>query len=230
MFISIEQVRENYMAMIQHLIQGLAIMQEYRARPSIIAKDELAPAHHERLPLLDVFVIKLFIAPCKFAHEQRKNEANRIKESICSLKPPTTSRNGNLRPLAPDIKAKLTKIATSTLLFLDKVAQVETSEGAFSLRLEKTLLLDNLDTWLVDLEVVQTELNYLGPEHLSVTFKRLFHQILKVIILGALERPPDLQVRLRVETDRLLDIACYVTAGVSTWRESSNDKEPGVSY
>jgi hypothetical protein len=224
MFISIEQVKENYTAMIQHLIQGLRIMHEYRARPRITATEGFAPAHHDRLPLLDVFVIKLFIAPCKFANEQIRKETSGNKASACTT-PAKSSRSGNLRPLAPDIKAKLTKIATSTLTFLENVAQVKTPVDAVTLLLEKTSLLDKLDIWLVDLGVIQAELDSSGHEHLSVTFKRLFHQILKVVILGTLECSLDLEGRLWVETGRLLDMASYVTDGVKMWR---NCGQPGV--
>ncbi|KAL3299760.1 Zn2/Cys6 DNA-binding protein [Colletotrichum asianum] len=66
-FLSIEQVRGNYSAVAQHLVKGLGIMHEYGARPSLIGADRLIPASHGKIPLLDVFVIKLFIAPCKFA-------------------------------------------------------------------------------------------------------------------------------------------------------------------
>jgi hypothetical protein len=66
-FISIEQVRGNYATMAQHIIQGLITMHEYRARPSFVAANRLVPAHHDQLPFLDIFVIKLFAAPCKFA-------------------------------------------------------------------------------------------------------------------------------------------------------------------
>ncbi len=53
-FISIEQVRKNYTAMGQHIIRGLRIMHEYRARPEFVAPNKLVPAHQDQLPLLDV--------------------------------------------------------------------------------------------------------------------------------------------------------------------------------
>ncbi|KAF7547651.1 hypothetical protein G7Z17_g7583 [Cylindrodendrum hubeiense] len=61
-FISIEQVRGNYAAMAQHIIQGLRIMHEYRARPTFIAANKLVPAHHEHRYKPDDGVLVLDLA------------------------------------------------------------------------------------------------------------------------------------------------------------------------
>jgi hypothetical protein len=52
-FISIEQVRGNFAAMALHIIQGLRIMYEHRARPTFGTANRLVPAHHDQLPFLD---------------------------------------------------------------------------------------------------------------------------------------------------------------------------------
>jgi hypothetical protein len=49
-FISIKQVRSNYGAMAQHIIRGLGIMREHRARPTFAAGDQLVPVLHDQLP------------------------------------------------------------------------------------------------------------------------------------------------------------------------------------
>ncbi|KAJ5298373.1 NAD(P)-binding protein [Penicillium atrosanguineum] len=80
-FISIEQVRENYAAMAQHIVRGLSIMYEYRARPHVVAASRLVPAHHGQLPLLDVFIIKLFAAP---SYKDRRIDARIPRQSVAS--------------------------------------------------------------------------------------------------------------------------------------------------
>lgn len=80
--ISIEQVRKNYAAMAQHIIRGLRIEHEYRARPSLVATSKLMPAHYDQLPFLDVFIIKLFAIPCRFADKPNTEEFSRSASSM----------------------------------------------------------------------------------------------------------------------------------------------------
>jgi hypothetical protein len=218
-FISIEQVRENYDAMAQHIIQGLRIMHQYRARPTFLAGNVLVPAHHEQLPLLDVFVIKLFAAPCKFAEPLATAERSGMTASVCLNSPdqrPVESRH--LRTIAPDRRKELVRIATSTLEFLEKVSLVELAEDALQMLSEKESLLDSLGAWLIDLELVNTNIRLPGSEPISVSFMRLFQQILNIILLGTLDCSSDLEARLRTEKDRLRDLASYVGERVKTYR------------
>ncbi|MCJ1237788.1 hypothetical protein MMC14_005775 [Varicellaria rhodocarpa] len=207
-FISIEQVRKNYAAMAQHIIQGFRIMHEYRARPYFVAANKLLPAHHDQLPFLDVFIIKLFAAPCKFADPPATADVSGTTLSVCLTSPhqqPVESRN--LRTIAPDMRTELTRIAASTLEFLGKVSQVESVGIALRLLSEKAALLDSLESWLIDLELVQTEIGSPGPEPISVSFLRFFHLILKIVLLGALNSSSDLYAELRTENDRLQESA-----------------------
>ena len=222
-FISIEQVQKNYAAMAQHIIRGLRLMREYRARPGFVAANKLVPAYQEQLPLLDVFIIKLFAAPCKFADPPTSADVNGTTTSSVCLnsihRQPVEPRN--LRKIAPDMRTELTRIAASTLEFLDKVPQVESVGIALRLLSEKAALLDSLESWLVDLEVVQTEFGPPGPEPISVSFLRFFHQTLKIVLLGALDSSPDLHVKLRTENDRLQDVASNVGERVRAYRTCS---------
>ncbi|KAK9238110.1 hypothetical protein V1525DRAFT_441174 [Lipomyces kononenkoae] len=214
-FISIEQVRGNYAAMAQHIIQGLSIMHEYRARPNFVAANKLVPAHHDQLPLLDVFIIKLFAAPCKFADSPATADISRTTVSVCSMSPQTVESR-NLRTIAPDMRTELTRIAASTLEFLGKVSHVESAGNALRLLSEKASLLDSLESWLIDLELVHTDIRPPGPELLSVSFLRLFHQILKIVLLGALDSSPNAE--LRTENDRLQGVASNVEERVKAYR------------
>jgi hypothetical protein len=216
-FISIEQVRKNYAAMAQHFIRGLRIMHEYRARPYFVAANKLAPAHHDQLPVLDVFIIKLFAAPCKFAEPPAT--------AACLISPHQKSvESSSLRTIAPDTRTKLTRIAALTLDFLSKVSQVESVENAIQLLSERAALLDSLKSWLVDLEIVQAAIGSPGPEPISVSFLRFFHLILKVVLLGALESSPDLDAELRTENDRLQRVANNVGERVKTYIQCSGTK------
>ncbi|KAL2069623.1 hypothetical protein VTL71DRAFT_14302 [Oculimacula yallundae] len=214
-FISIEQVQKNYSAMIQHIIRGLRIMHECRARPCFTAMNEFVVAHDDQLPLLDVFIVKLFIAPCKFADlSTAATDRSVSTESACS---PSSHRqyalSHELRTIAPDVHTDLKRIATMTLEFLSKVSRAKPGELAIHLRSEKAVLLDNLQTWLNSLERVQTEIGCIIPEPLSVSFLRLLNLILEIILLGTLDSlPNDFDTaRLQAANTRLQQLADEVT-------------------
>jgi hypothetical protein len=233
-FISIEQVRGNYAAMSQHIIQGLRIMREHRVRPNFAAANRLVPALHDRLPSLDVFIIKLFAAPCQFADPPATADMSRTAVSVCLVSPhqqPVESRD--LRTIAPDMRTELTRIAASTLEFLGKVSHVESASYALRLLSEKTSLLESLESWLIDLELIHTEIRPPGPELISVSFLRFFHQILKIVLLGALDSSPDLYAGFRTENDRLQGVASIVEKRVKAYRwccgtRSGQEKRPKV--
>ena len=224
-FISIEQLRANYAAMAQHIIRGLRIMHEYRARPGLVAANKLVPAHHDQLPFLDVFIIKLFAAPCKFADPPATADTSGTTVSVYLISPhqqPVESRD--LRTIAPDMRTELTRIAASTLEFLGKVSQVESVGNAYRLLSEKEALLDSLESWLIDLELVQTEIRPSGPELILVSFMRFFHLILKIVLLGALDYSPGLYAELRIENDRLVGVANNVAERVKAYRTCSGTR------
>lgn len=218
-FISIEQVRGNYAAMAQHMIRGLNIMHEYRARSNLSCTKESVLAHHSQIPLLDVFIIKLFAAPCKFADPPIASDEGGSTVAMCpmsSQQQPDASRH--LRTIAPDMRTGLTRIAGTTLGFLRKVAQVESAAKGPQLLSEKAALLESLESWLVGLEVIRAEDRPPQPEPLSVSFLRFFHQILKLILLGALNSSSDIDAELWTEIDRLHRIASSIEKRVKTYR------------
>jgi hypothetical protein len=214
-FISIEQVRKNYAGMAQHIIQGLRILREYRARPYLVAKDKLMQAHHDQLPLLDVFIIKLFAAPCKFADLPAATET---KSPVC---PMSTRQNetesGNLRVIVPDMRTEIASVAALTLEFLTKVSQVNSVEMALRLLPERQVLLASVDSWLMDLEITPKQIGTPTRELLSVSFLRLFLLLLKIVLLGALDSSPDLDVKVRNESERLQALANVVGERVKNY-------------
>ena len=207
-------------------------MHEYRARPGFVAgANKLVPAHHDQLPFLDVFIIKMFAAPCKFADAPpaTTDDVSGTTSSTCvfSLDQQQLVETRHFRALAPDMRTKLKKIATSTLEFLGRGSQVESVEIALRLRSEKATLLDSLESWLVGFELVQKGLGFPDPELISVSFLRLFYLILKIVLLGSLDSSPDVDAKLRTESDRLQSLANIVGERVrtyTTWSGSSSSR------
>ncbi|KAF5666994.1 transcriptional regulatory moc3 [Fusarium denticulatum] len=197
--ISVEQVRGNFSAMGLHIIRGLNIQREYRARP-YLTTDGLMPARHNGLPSLDVFIIKLFAAPCKFT-EQRPPESSSI------MTPPVET---NDRKLAPNMRAELTKVATSTIALIENVTRIQSEEQAQSLLPERRDLFDGLDSWLGALETLQKETQTRETESISDTFLRILYLILKIILLGTLETSSDLDAKLSEESKQLQGLANLV--------------------
>ncbi|KAF9774007.1 hypothetical protein IL306_008059 [Fusarium sp. DS 682] len=198
--ISVEQVRGNFAAMGLHIIRGLNILREYRARPYLTA-DGLMPARHSDLPSLDVFIIKLFAAPCKFTEEKNSDAAS-------TMTPPAEPSSD--RKLAPNMRTELTKAATSTIELLEKVTKVQTEEQAQLLLSERRRLLDGLESWLEALETSQKETQPEEPESISDKFLHILYLILKMILLGTLEISPDLDAMLEEENERLQGLANVV--------------------
>jgi hypothetical protein len=230
-FISIEQVRGNYASMAQHIIQGLRIMHEYRARPYFVAANKLVPALYNQLPLLDVFIIKLFAAPCKFADSPATADIGGTTVSGCPISPRSPNiQSRDLRTIAPNMRTELRRVAASTLEFLDNVSHVESTGNALRLVSEKASLLDSLKSWLANLELVHTEIGLFGPEPISTSFLRLFHQILKIVLLGALDSSPDLHAELQTENDRLQSMASDLGERVKGYRTFSGNRSSQADH
>lgn len=228
--ISIEQVRCNFAAMALHIIRGLSITHEYRARPYFVAAHKLVPAPHGQLAFLDVFIIKLFAAPCKFAEPSATADVSGTASSACLISPhqqPAEPRD--LRTIAPNMRTKLVRISASTLEFLAKVSQVESVGNALRLVSEKAALLDSLESWLSHLELVQTEIQPPGPEPISVSFMRIFHLILKIVLLGALDSSPDLDTKLQTENERLQGIANNLGERLKAYKTCSQEITAGAA-
>ncbi|KAF2668872.1 hypothetical protein BT63DRAFT_374429 [Microthyrium microscopicum] len=220
--ISIEQVRKNYAAMAQHIIRGLRIMHEYRARPGFEESGRLEPANPAQLPLLDAFVIKLFAAPCKFADAPETGDVAGATMSACPI--PSQERSiefRDLRKLVPNMRTELTRIAYSTLGLLDRVSQVKTEDIANQLVSEKTILLNSLESWFDDLELSQKEIGLPGPELISVCFLRLFQLILRIVLSTALNFSADLYAKLQTENDQLQALADEISDRVRAYQTCS---------
>jgi hypothetical protein len=222
LFISIEQVQENYAAMAQHIIRGLRIMNEHRVRPGFTATNILVPARHDQMPLLDVFIIKLFAAPCKFAEPAATTDVCGTTLPVRLISPrqqPLESRN--LRTITPDMRTELTRIAALTLKFLGNVSRVESIGDVLLLLSEKAALLESLERWFIDLELIRLEIGPPSLEPISVSFMRFFHLILKTVLLGALNSSPDHYTELQTVNDRMQSVADSVGERLKAYRMSN---------
>ncbi|KAM0475676.1 hypothetical protein ACHAP7_007173 [Fusarium lateritium] len=196
--ISVEQVRCNFSAMGLHIIRGLGIMREYRPRPYLTASNSLLPPRYGGLPSLDVFIIKLFSAPCRFSEPQARG-------STCVMTPPPETPSSD-RKLAPNMRTELVRIAISTIEFLSKVSQARQETNISLLLQEKETLLGSLDSWVKTLDNLRIE-SQSQEEPIQANFLRLFHNVLRIILLGNLNSPPDLDAKLKKENERLQGIA-----------------------
>ncbi|KIL84927.1 transcriptional regulatory protein moc3 [Fusarium avenaceum] len=196
--ISVEQVRCNFSAMGLHIIRGLDIMREYKPRPYLTATSGLCPPRYGGLPSLDVFIIKMFVAPCRFSEPQAKAPA-------CVLTPPPETPPSD-RKLAPNMRTELVRIATATIEFLSKLAQARPETNISLLLQEKEALVSSLDAWVGTLDDLRTE-SQPQEEPIHANFLRLFHHVLRLVLLGNLNFPPDIDAKLKAENERLQEIA-----------------------
>ena len=225
-FISIEQVRKNYAAFAQHLVRGLNIMNQYKVRPGFTSVNKFMPAQHPELPLLDVFIIKFFAAPCPFA--ERAEGGSSV--STPTTHSPSSDTSSASSDIIPNVRGELTKIAMRVLNFLDKVSHVCSVKGALLLLVEKEDLLDALGNWLSRVDGFVTQVvecssqtshsNASSPalgatpaqdagngRSISACFLRFFHQILRVVLLWTLDHSPNLANDMVEENEKLQAIA-----------------------
>ncbi|KAJ2979028.1 hypothetical protein NQ176_g3492 [Zarea fungicola] len=209
-FISIEQLLGNYDAMAKHMIQGLAVMREYRARPRFLVPNTLVPSNPDPLPYLDVFIIKIFAAPCKFADPTTPNPI--------SLSQQPNAESGNHRTILPDARTKLTNIAELVLEFLEKVSNVKSATAALRLQLEKAILLQMLKSWLTSWELVQAQSSSESLEPVSLQFLRMLYQILQIVLLGSLDIPRETYGQLQRENNKLQAVASLIGERIRRYR------------
>lgn len=220
-FLSIEQVRGNYSAVAQHLVQGLSIMHEYRARPLLIGRHKLIPATHSKIPSLDVFVLKLFIAPCKFADSPASADVKETATGACPMlshQQSGKSESVPARPIAPNMRTLLTRIASRTLEFLDKISNVESMAMALLLVSEKVSLLNSLELWYSRFERVHSDAKAPQREPLSVTFLRLFYRTLHIVLLGAISCALEYDEKRLAEIEQLRLVANNVEERLKAYR------------
>ncbi|KAF5240682.1 hypothetical protein FAUST_4208 [Fusarium austroamericanum] len=189
--ISVEQARGNFSAMGVHIVRGLNIMREYGARPYLSETNVFIPAKHKDLPTIDIFIIKLFAAPCKFTEQPTTNTTS-------MLTPPAEVSTD--RKIAPNMQPGIRRIADLVIDFLNQVSLIESEQRALELLDEKERLLELLNTWYGDFEAAQT-----AEESMTVNdcFLRLLSMIMRVVLLGTLDHETDFDGRLKNGSERI---------------------------
>ena len=211
LFISIELVRNDHAAAMQHFTRGLKIMHEFRARAGFDDKGTFIQRGSAQTPFLDVFVIKMYAAPCMFT-EQLLQASN---YEALSLGPSDTDHQrpdetARLPKLAPDSRALLARMARSIADFLDKVSRVDSPDEAKALVSEKATLLKVLEEWEAGFR------SFPGPacsenRLLSDAFTLLFYQILKVVMTITLDSSSEINPKLQAEFNCLGELATSVS-------------------
>ncbi|KAI1063053.1 hypothetical protein LB507_005598 [Fusarium sp. FIESC RH6] len=171
--ISVEQVRGNFSAMGMHIVRGLDIMREHRARPYLV-QDSLMPAKHDDLPPLDIFIIKMFAAPCKFTEQP-------TAEATIMTPPADISAD---RKIVPNMRTGIRKTAESVIGFLLDLSLVTSIYEAGELLDERKGLLDSVGEWYSEFEAAQAVDE---PRSVNDCFLTLLYHILRVVLLGSLD-------------------------------------------
>lgn len=189
-FMSIESLQGNYMAAMQHFIQGVRIMHNFNARAYTDDTGELQPSENPSLPAVDTFVLKLFLAPCPGT--RRPSGGTRLVQA-------EESKIKEIR----HSRTQLTTIAKTTLDYLENT--VKPVPPATRLRATKETLLIRLARW------AQTVPEY-PPGSLRVDEAAMFllHQVLQVILTASLGSEMDMSTTVEAEMDRLLSVADWL--------------------
>ncbi|WXC64945.1 hypothetical protein SNK03_010754 [Fusarium graminearum] len=189
--ISVEQVRGNFSAMGVHIVRGLNIMREYRARPYLSETNILIPASHKDLPSIDIFIIKFFAAPCKFTEQPTANTTS-------MLTPPAEVSTD--RKIAPNMRPGIRQVADLVINFLNQVSIINSEQRASELLVEKERLLNSLNAWYEDFEMAQTVGEIMTVNH---CFLKLLHTVMRVVLLGTLDYETDFDGRLKDENESI---------------------------
>lgn len=233
LFVSIEQARQDYRAMATHMLRGLAIMSEHRARPTIIERDGekvLRPAATgPEVPKLDLFLIKLFSAHCKFAEASSKTTA-----ALCS---PASSGDDNRdgdgngdgagavvarvapRQIVPDTRAELIRLAERIAQFLGQVSHVTYIQAARRLLEIKETLLDDLHKWASQPGTRSGTSATSSHEPLTPMFSDLFRLLLEIVVLPVLDLRPADRLRLTAARVEFGDLAGRIMEKVQDYRD-----------
>lgn len=164
-------------------------MREYRARPYLM-QGVLMPAKHNDLPCLDVFIIKMLAAPCKFTEQP-------TAEAMMMTPPAEVSTD---RKIAPNMRTGIRKTAESAIGFLENVTLVKSRERADELLDERKSLLESVEQWYDAFEDVQA----VGePRSINDCFLNLLYHILQVVLLETL----DCGGRLEAENEKIQTLA-----------------------
>lgn len=227
LFVSIEQARQDYRAMATHMLRGLAIMTEHRARPTIVERDGekvLRPtATGPEVPKLDLFLIKLFSAHCKFA--EASSRTTPALYSPASSGDESGDGDGAVimrvahRRIVPDTRAELIRLAERIAQFLGQVSRVTHIQAARQLLEIKKTLLDDLHKWASQPGTRSGTSATSSHEPLTPMFSDLFRLLLEIVVLPVLDLRPADRLRLTAARVEFGDLAGRIMEKMQDYRD-----------
>lgn len=138
MFIGIEVRLANFTLAVQHFIRGLRIMYQYHSRPSLDSEGCITPSSGADLPLLDLFVIKLFASANPIAWQMERPPGWRV--DVSSARP-------NYVPLRSQARLELANLSTQVAALLSQVAILRSQHQVQELQQKRVMLLEALQNW-----------------------------------------------------------------------------------
>jgi hypothetical protein len=141
LFITIDIMQRQYASSIRHFVYGLQIMRACCTRPQLdSAREEIVPSMHQGLADVDIFVIKLFTAPCPFTEH--------LMSELSLEERGKTHAANNSSPRQIDFmthRQTLQSLAAETVYLLSKVSSMTSVHEALALIQEENQLLVKLD-------------------------------------------------------------------------------------
>ena len=227
LFISIETMQRDYVSVAEHYVRGMRIMHEAATRPYLDARGNVTPTQNGDFPKIDMFIIKIFMSPCRMAPACRTFIPALFRSAATRRTTTTPTRQGRRgrergrwwRHLSPHesmrvlrlarnevraarLKARLNLISELCLHHLDNVARLRPGSDASRVVAEREVLLRMLDDVRVEGRDGERDL---GPYH--GRFYLLYHCALRIAVLLSLWAPTQDIAALQPIFDRAAEVA-----------------------
>ncbi|CAI6335536.1 unnamed protein product [Periconia digitata] len=206
MFITIELALDDFTAAAQHFIRGLRIMYQSVSRPYYLdtTGTQVVPAQATDMPLIDLFVLKLFMTPCP------GGLTNDFVATSDGRFPPDNTHKYNMGVSAiKESSRNLAEMLKSIVSFLHDVANISKTNPNTHLLHDRLAILANLKHWKEKfVPISQAEEFQSSPwVRLGLAFS-LFCCVTSQAIVTLATRPPGSEVK-NVEPlfEELLQIA-----------------------
>ena len=204
MFISIEVMIGDYSKALQHLLQGLRIMYQYRNRPVIHANGGIISCLNSDFPHLDAFAIKLFASGYPGPKHMSKSEDMHSNGM-------TTNASATLCDQA---RTSLSTLSVHLLDFLDQANQLRSFSQIRELEARRAHLASYVQTWFqTHYETVYS--NMTGKSAMRVrfgtAFSLLLFRILKIVVSQAVYETTIDNESLELDFQALAEIASFAT-------------------
>ena len=204
LFIAIEVRLGDFSLAVQHFVRGLHIMYQSCSRPSVDAEGRIVPGSKEDIPLLDLFIIKLFASanPVRWQMERPPSW-----QADMALAVP------NYVPLRSNARLELATLSTEVTSFLCYVTSLRHQHQIQGLLQWKAKLLETLQDWHdIHAEPIKDVMNGASPIRLryAIAFAPFLYQILKIVTRLAMGNAVE-ALNMLSDFEDLGGIASYLT-------------------